>query len=126
MPSAPGRLSITTGFPQRLESFSANRRTETSPPVPDGNGVTRRTGRCGQASARAFCGGNVSAEITAMVANIALAKVHMFRSSASFVGIMPRGDMVRDARGWAPQTLCFRGLIVQKPAGPEANEARLP
>src|SRR5262249_46493920 len=54
MLSPPGRFSITTGLPQRVESFSWIRRAPMSAPAPGPNGMTNRTGRCGQfcASAR--------------------------------------------------------------------------
>src|SRR5579862_6084854 len=48
MPSAPGRLSIIAGFPQRSASRSANSRAARSTELPGGPGVTKRTVRSGQ------------------------------------------------------------------------------
>src|SRR5262245_22441143 len=56
MLSPPGRLSITTGLPQRADSFSWIRRAPMSAPAPGPNGMTNFTGRCGQAGAWACAG----------------------------------------------------------------------
>src|SRR5688572_29622898 len=47
MPAAPGRLSITTGWPRRLASASEMEREARSEALPGGNGTTMRTGRLG-------------------------------------------------------------------------------
>ena len=49
MLSPPGRFSITTGLPQRCESFSWISRAPMSAPAPGPNGMMNFTARCGQA-----------------------------------------------------------------------------
>jgi hypothetical protein len=48
MPSEPGRFSITTGWPQRLESASPNMRAPMSCALPGPWLTMKRTERCGQ------------------------------------------------------------------------------
>jgi hypothetical protein len=47
LPEAPGRLSTTTGCPQRSASFCATRRAMMSVPPPGVNPTTIRTGLTG-------------------------------------------------------------------------------
>src|SRR5262245_1746960 len=54
MPPAPGRLSTTTCWPQRSESFWATQRAAISEVLP-GEPAMKRTGREGYLSASAAC-----------------------------------------------------------------------
>jgi len=47
MVPAPGLFSTTTGWPQRVDSWSAIRRPTMSVAPPGANGTIRRTGRVG-------------------------------------------------------------------------------
>src|SRR5262252_3107568 len=47
LPAAPGRFSITTGWPQIAVSFSPTRRGIRSDAPPGANGTITRTGFCG-------------------------------------------------------------------------------
>src|SRR5262249_14459380 len=53
VPPAPGRFSITTGWPSFSCSDCATMRPMMSAPPPGPNGTTMRTGRCGQSCAAA-------------------------------------------------------------------------
>src|SRR3954463_7493822 len=48
LPAAPGRFSITTGWPQIAVSFSPTRRGIRSDAPPGAKGTITRTGFCGQ------------------------------------------------------------------------------
>src|SRR5262249_47005231 len=48
MPSAPGRFSTITDWPQRLDKWSASSRAVTSAPLPGPSGTINLTVRCGQ------------------------------------------------------------------------------
>src|SRR4051812_46143044 len=65
MLSPPGRFSITTGLPQRCESFSWISRAPMSAPAPGPNGITKRIGRCGQLCACDIDGSAASAATNA-------------------------------------------------------------
>ncbi len=53
LPAAPGRFSISTGWPHSVCSFSPTRRGIRSEAPPGANGTITRTGFCGQDCANA-------------------------------------------------------------------------
>src|SRR5262249_32630588 len=100
MLSPPGRLSITTGLPQRSDNFSWIRRAPMSAPAPGPNGMMNFTGRCGQLSACA------RVEMKAGAARSATAKA---RRRVNCMNVPPRAVSKSDG-SWCVRPAQCSGL----------------
>src|ERR1700704_2765413 len=113
MLSPPGRLSITTGLPQRVDSFSWIRRAPMSAPAPGPNGMMNFRGRCGQA-----CAGVCACVRVASKAGAARNAVANACRLVNLVNVSSRGELdswssfPSDSRLVEPAQRSLRGLLV--------------
>src|SRR5436190_19732003 len=109
--SPPGRLSITTGLPQRVDSFSWISRAPMSAPAPGPNGMINRTGRCGHCCTDVCARACVAMRAGAASSAKARRRVNVISAPPRRV-LLVRSEGADASRPIQPAQRSLRGLLV--------------